>query len=25
MGARGYIMKPFNERELKGTIKSILG
>jgi DNA-binding response OmpR family regulator len=25
MGARGYIMKPFSERELKGTIKSILG
>ena len=25
MGARGYIMKPFNEGELKGTIKSILG
>ena len=24
MGARGYIMKPFNEGELKGTIKSIL-
>ena len=25
MGARGYIMKPFNEGEIKGTIKSILG
>ena len=24
MGARGYIVKPFNEGELKGTIKSIL-
>ena len=24
MGARGYIIKPFNEGELKGTIKSIL-
>jgi DNA-binding response OmpR family regulator len=24
MGARGYIIKPFNERELKGIIKSIL-
>ena len=24
MGARGYIVKPFNEKELKGTIKSIL-
>ena len=25
MGASGYIVKPFNEEELKGTIKSILG
>lgn len=24
MGASGYIVKPFNEGELKGTIKSIL-
>jgi DNA-binding response OmpR family regulator len=24
MGASGYIVKPFNEEELKGTIKSIL-
>jgi len=24
MGASGYIIKPFNEGELKGTIKSIL-
>ena len=24
MGASGYIVKPFNEKELKGTIKSIL-
>ena len=24
MGASGYIIKPFNEEELKGTIKSIL-
>ena len=24
MGASGYIVKPFNEDELKGTIKSIL-
>lgn len=25
MGARGYIVKPFHEGELKNTIKSILG
>jgi len=25
MGARGYIMKPFKEGELKNTIKSIVG
>lgn len=25
LGARGYIVKPFNEGELKGTIRSILG
>ena len=25
MGAQGYIVKPFNEGELKGTIRSILG
>ena len=24
MGASGYIVKPFNEKELKGTIKSII-
>jgi len=24
MGASGYIIKPFNEQELKGTIKSII-
>ena len=24
MGASGYIVKPFNEEELKGTIKSII-
>ena len=25
MGASGYIVKPFNEGELKGAVKSILG